>query len=95
METAQSPLTFTDRLIEGIRAKRSILNVGLDPQVQFIPPHFCEVAQALAKHNPFEAVARAFLMFNERIIDAVEPFAVSVKPHRLLRGIRHVGNMGL
>lgn len=68
-------LTFTDRLIEAIKEKKSILCVGLDPQVQYLPPFFFG--------NPnlsgLEDVARAFLDFNLKIIDAVEPYCVAVK----------------
>lgn len=72
-------LTFTDRMIEAIRRKRSILNVGLDPQLGFMPPHLIEWARQ-NWGDTFEAVGHLFARFNQTIIDAVYPFAVSVKP---------------
>ncbi len=32
-------MTFTDKMIEAIKVKKSILNVGLDPQMKFMPPY--------------------------------------------------------
>lgn len=71
--------TFTDRLIDAIRAKKSLLCVGLDPQLQFIPAHIR--AWALANYNAsYEAIGEAFFRFNKEVIDAVAPFAACVKP---------------
>lgn len=75
----QGGVTFTDRLIEKIRAKRSILNVGLDPQLRFMPPHLID--WALAHYDrTFEGMGQLFFRFNQEIIDVIRPFAVSVKP---------------
>lgn len=71
--------TFTDRLIAAIVQKRSILNLGLDPQIRFIPPHILRWALGLYG-NTFEAVGRAFRRFNFEIIDAVHALVASVKP---------------
>jgi len=71
--------TFTDRMVEAIKQKRSILNVGADPQIRFIPKHILE--SALAEWgNTCEAVGRAFFRFNIEIIDEIHPFVISIKP---------------
>lgn len=72
-------LTFTDRMIGAIRQKKSILNGGLDPQLKFMPPHLIDWARQTWGET-FEAVGHLFARFNQEIIDAVYPFAVSVKP---------------
>ncbi len=73
--------TFTDRLVDAIRAKRSILCVGLDPQLRFMPPHLIEWAKGYyGDIKPWEAIARLFLKFNMAIINAVGSYAVVVKP---------------
>jgi orotidine-5'-phosphate decarboxylase len=70
--------TFTDRIIRAIIAKRSILSLGLDPQIGFIPAHIQQ--WALKKSgNSFEAVARAFLRFNIETIDEVHCLVAAVK----------------
>lgn len=53
-------------LIENIRAKKSVLCVGLDTDMNKIPPHL------LTEENPA-------LAFNKAIIDATKDFAVSYK----------------
>jgi len=71
--------TFTDRLIEAIRQKRSLLCVGLDPQLRYIPPDMR--AAAVARYRQaFEAIGRLYAQFNREVIDAVEPFVIAVKP---------------
>lgn len=72
-------MTFTDELVERIQAKKSILNVGLDPQLKFIPPHLVDWACEIYGRG-CEGIARLFIRFNQETIDAVSPFAVSVKP---------------
>lgn len=70
--------TFTDRIIRAIVAKRSILSLGLDPQIGFIPEHIQK--WALSKFdNSFEAIARAFLRFNTEIIDEVHDLVAAAK----------------
>jgi len=78
MKTKDS-MTFTDKLIEAIGVKRSILNVGLDPQLKFMPPHLIKWACETYGRG-CEGIARLFLRFNKEIIDATSSFAVSVKP---------------
>lgn len=72
---------FTDKMVEAIKTKRSVLCVGLDPQLKFMPPHLVDFyASPMHYGGTFEAVAHIFLHFNMQIIDAVEPYAVAVKP---------------
>lgn len=71
--------TFTDRLIEAITTKRTILCVGLDPQLRYMPPHL--MAWAVEKYGKtFEAVGQLFLRFNKEIIDATARYACAFKP---------------
>lgn len=73
-------ITFTDRLIQTINEKKSILVVGLDPQLKFMPPHL--VGYICGKYGGGnEGVARLFYQFNKEIIDAVSTFVVAVKPN--------------
>ena len=55
-------------LLENIRAKRSFLCVGLDPDINKIPKHL------LSEPSPIFA-------FNKAIIDATAPYAVAYKPN--------------
>jgi len=73
--------TFTDKMMELIERKRSILNVGLDPQLRFMPPHLIDEVYAKTSGSGISKIARLFYLFNKAIIDAIEPFAVSVKPN--------------
>ena len=70
--------TFTDRIMSAIVDKRSILCLGLDPQIGFIPEHILK--WALGKFgNSFEAVARAFLRFNTEIVNEVHDLVAATK----------------
>ena len=72
-------LTFTDRMIEAIKEKKSILNVGLDPQLRFMPTHL--VTWAFDTYGrSCEGIGHLFERFNRETIDAVLPFVVLVKP---------------
>lgn len=79
--------TFTDRFINGIKEKGSILCVGLDPQFDRLPKH-------LTKGVKESRAADIKLLFNKAIIDAVKNYAVAVKPNTAFyeghgyRGIR-------
>ncbi|MDD3965168.1 MAG: orotidine-5'-phosphate decarboxylase [Candidatus Moranbacteria bacterium] len=71
--------TFVDRLQAAMIAKKSVLCVGLDPQFQFMPLHLVDVV--VAKHEKtWEALGHLYYDSNVAIIDAIEPFAVAVKP---------------
>lgn len=72
--------TFVDQLQAAMLAKRSVLCVGLDPQLKFMPPHLIEEAISLYGRT-WEAVAHCFFEFNRDTIDAVGPYACSVKPN--------------
>jgi len=75
---AKDRMTFTDKLVDAIRVKKSILNVGLDPQLKFMPPHLIEWAYQKYGGGS-KGMAYLFKRFNQEIIDAVSPFTVSVK----------------
>ncbi|MEN0111309.1 MAG: orotidine-5'-phosphate decarboxylase [Planctomycetota bacterium] len=67
--------SFTDRLAEAVRAKRSPLMVGLDPRVAGLPDELSPPADA-----PREAVAEAFRAFSCGVLDAVADLTPVVKP---------------
>lgn len=72
-------LTFTDRLIEAIQRKKSILCVGLDPQLRYMPEDLCR--KAVEQFGPtMKAIEEVFSWFNRFIIHAIRPYAVCVKP---------------
>ncbi len=71
--------TFTDRLQKAMRVKESVLCVGFDPQLKFIPPHLIKEAIKF-KGRTWEALEYCFLKFNLGIMDAVEPYAAVIKP---------------
>ena len=53
--------------------------MGLDPQIDFIPPELIEACVHF--DDPWERMANVFLLFNQGIIDAVAPYVVAVKPN--------------
>ncbi len=72
---------FSDRLAAAIKARRSVVCVGLDPMLEGMP------ADLLDKYRPMaveagddEAVAACFEAFCGGIIDAVADTAACVKP---------------
>ncbi len=70
--------TFVDKLQKSMQEKKSVLCVGLDPQLRFMPPHLIEAA--IKKHGEtWEAVAEVYRMFNHDIIHAIAPYAAAVK----------------
>lgn len=72
-------MTFVDNLQVAMKDKKSVLCVGLDPQLKFMPPHLIEMM--VARHGKtWEALAAIYQIFNYHIIDAVAPHAVAVKP---------------
>lgn len=74
--------TFIDRLVKEMRFKKSILCVGLDPQIKYIPKHILEKGylEAETSGTTIEGVARAIVEFNRQIIEAVEPYVAIAKP---------------
>jgi len=66
---------FADRLTAAIDEKKSCVVVGLDPRVDALP------AELRNRAKPSDAdAAEAILAFNARVIEAVAPHAVAVKP---------------
>lgn len=72
-------MTFVDELQSGMKEKKSVLCVGLDPQLRFMPPHLIAEMRAVYGDTE-EAIGELFYAFNRAIIDAVEPYAGVVKP---------------
>lgn len=66
---------FARRLNEAIRAKKSPLVVGLDPDITKFPPGLKPAAGASRTE-----IAEAILAFNKSIIDQVADLAPAVKP---------------
>ncbi|MBT4384754.1 orotidine-5'-phosphate decarboxylase [Candidatus Peregrinibacteria bacterium] len=72
-------MNFADRLIAAIKAKNSVVCVGLDPRLNQIPA--CIIDKAVAEHDRTrKAAAVAFLEFNKGIIDTVKDLCPIVKP---------------
>ncbi len=71
--------TFADNLQEAMKKKKSVLCVGLDPQLRFMPPHLIEEMRAVYGDTE-EAIGEIFYAFNRAIIDAIEPYSGVVKP---------------
>ncbi|MBU3924812.1 orotidine-5'-phosphate decarboxylase [Patescibacteria group bacterium] len=75
---------FVDRLEEAKLEKESILCVGLDPQVRYIPEHILRYGYENMKIENYapggEGIARAIMEFNRLIIKAAAPFAAVAKP---------------
>lgn len=70
---------FADRLTEAIKAKNSVVCVGLDPQLAKLPEALVKNA-VIEYGETFEAAAHAYLEFNKGIIDEVKDLVVAVKP---------------
>ena len=70
---------FADRLAQAIERKNSRAIVGIDPRLDLIPQGIRETNIARLGET-MEAGAAALLEFSRRVIDAVEPHAVGVKP---------------
>jgi orotidine-5'-phosphate decarboxylase len=72
---------FSDRLATAIRARRSVVCVGLDPALELMPPALIEKYRPqAAERGEDETVAACFEEFCGGVIDAVAPFAACVKP---------------
>ena len=72
-------VNFADKLIEAISTKHSRVVVGLDPRLHSIPSFLIKNYTEKFGQTP-NAVARAFLEFNKKIIDAVADHVIAVKP---------------
>lgn len=71
--------TFTDRLIDAITAKKSVLCVGLDPQIEHLP-EYLKTKHRAVHQDGFAATASCIFEFNTLVIDAVCQVAAAVKP---------------
>lgn len=71
---------FSDNLVRAIRAKQSVVCVGLDPRLDKIPESITNAARALFPSDNFAAAARAIYEYNIQIIDAVADLVPVVKP---------------
>lgn len=72
-------LPFIDRLAEAIKAKNSVVCMGLDPVLDKIPGSI--VTKAEANHGPtLTAAAEALLNFNKGLIDATHDLVPVIKP---------------
>jgi orotidine-5'-phosphate decarboxylase len=74
-------LTFVDTLQASMHEKKSVVCVGLDPQLKFIPPHIIEEAKRVTYGGDIEeAIGWAIFAFNRQIMDAVAPYVCAFKP---------------
>lgn len=71
--------TFVDELQASMKRKKSVLCIGLDPQLRFMPPHLIEEMRAVYGDTE-EAIGELFYAFNRTMIDVGEPYACAVKP---------------
>jgi orotidine-5'-phosphate decarboxylase len=83
----ESPAHFSDRLAEAVLAKRSVVCVGLDPDLELMPPGFVDrVAADMGGPDPAagrggeELAAACCSAFCRAIIAAVAGTAAVVKP---------------
>lgn len=72
-------LPFADRLYQAVRSKNSRVCVGIDPVLERLPGDITRTALERHGDTPL-AVAMAFLEFGKGIVDAVAPYAATVKP---------------
>src|SRR3989338_3032357 len=83
---------FADRLCAAMKAKNSVVCVGLDPQAGNLPAFLLK--QAEQEHGKtLKALAHAYLDFNKGIIDAVKDLVVAVKPQ--LAFYEELGSAGI
>jgi orotidine-5'-phosphate decarboxylase len=71
---------FSDTLIKQIRAKKSVVCVGLDPRLEKIPAKIRAAAQERFPDDVLQAAGEALFRFNCGIIDAVADICPIVKP---------------
>jgi len=92
VSSMSSTENFADRLLAVIDVKQSYVVVGLDPRPEAIPHRLRH------KHQPrpgrtLQAVADAYVEFNQAIVDAVAPHVVAVKPQ--LAFYEQLGHAGI
>ncbi len=71
---------FSDNLIKQIRAKKSVVCVGLDPRLEKIPAAVRDAAREKYPDDALRAAGEAIFVFNKEIIDAVADLVPAVKP---------------
>lgn len=71
---------FSDNLIKQIRAKKSVVCVGLDPRLEKIPAAVRDAARGKFPDDAMAAAGEAIFVFNKGIIDAVADLVPAVKP---------------
>ncbi len=71
--------TAADRLLDAVDEKKNPSVVGLDPRTENIPEHIRTEAVSRSS-EPLEAVYRALVEFNKKIIDTVGDIVPAVKP---------------
>lgn len=71
---------FSDRLIQNIEKKKSVVCVGLDPHFDRVPKFLLSEQSAKFPDDSFRAMSEAIKIFNKGLIDAVFDVCVAVKP---------------
>lgn len=66
-----------DRLLQEIKRKESCIVAGIDPHLDRLPPQFL---RGISGPQDFAAIGRAIEEFSLKIIDAVAPYVVAIKP---------------
>jgi orotidine-5'-phosphate decarboxylase len=72
--------TFSDRLTTAIGKKGSAVVVGLDPQLELLPPAMLSSLRSQSSNDPLDAAANIVLDFNKLVIEAVHDLVPAVKP---------------
>jgi orotidine-5'-phosphate decarboxylase len=71
---------FADKLCAAIEKKKSILCIGLDPQLRYMPPFL--IVEAIKRHGrTLEAIGWLYATFNRAIIDATHDLGAVYKPN--------------
>ena len=81
MEVTTIMMSMSERSIHRARLLKSVLCVGLDPQLEMMPPHLVDHFLHNRPRNDWRAIADLFVAFNKAIIDAVYEYAAWVKPN--------------
>ncbi|MEX1097555.1 MAG: orotidine-5'-phosphate decarboxylase [Planctomycetales bacterium] len=73
-------MSFSIRLHDAIRAKRTPALVGIDPRFDWLPAPVVAAAEKRGAADGAALVAAAFEEFSSRLIDVVAPLVPAVKP---------------
>ncbi|MDR1493338.1 MAG: orotidine-5'-phosphate decarboxylase [Planctomycetaceae bacterium] len=92
--------SFSEKLEDAVRAKKTPALIGLDPRYDMLPDELkrsgCSCCGESRHHEDYlnpETIATAFGQFCYRIIDVVAPFVSAVKPQMAF--FEQYGSMGL